>query len=338
MAIIEANPMDSDRTLAHRLKCSPTTARRKRAAFRKAQTQKKSPLVTPEKEPRNKESAPWVVDRRAITDVILRSAEGKFSTAVDIVYELFTKHRIDVCPNTVRSDLAAMGWLLKNRPRCPAISPENIEARLTFAKRFLDTKLDLAFSDEVMVGCQQYTGTQYCEPGTAPAPMELDHWSPKAHIFGVITRERHRLWRLDCPTGVGGGVTGSDWTAKLGRNMAELKNLLKGKTLVLDGASIHTCKHTRKWLAENSIDVLPDWPPHSPNLNPIENWWSILKRCMHGDRGYGVSRDKKKDDIWAEFKSVAFEQSGKERLSALIDSFRGRLEKCIAEKGGYTGY
>jgi len=39
------------------------------------------------------------------------------------------------------------------------------------------------------------------------------------------------------------------------------------------------------WKAENDIQTL-DWPAWSPDVNPIENVWSIIKRKLQGKRHF----------------------------------------------------
>jgi transposase len=39
-----------------------------------------------------------------------------------------------------------------------------------------------------------------------------------------------------------------------------------------DNASIHTAKKVKDWFMGNGI-ITTDWPPYSPDLNPIEHAW-----------------------------------------------------------------
>ena len=50
-------------------------------------------------------------------------------------------------------------------------------------------------------------------------------------------------------------------------------------TFQQDLAPAHSAKTTSTWFKDHGIRVL-DWPANSPDLNPIENLWRIVKRKM----------------------------------------------------------
>ncbi len=58
-----------------------------------------------------------------------------------------------------------------------------------------------------------------------------------------------------------------------------------------DLAPAHTAKSTKSWLNEHGVGVL-DWPANSPDLNPVENLWGIVKRK--------IRKQETKTRRWAE--------------------------------------
>jgi hypothetical protein len=54
--------------------------------------------------------------------------------------------------------------------------------------------------------------------------------------------------------------------------------------------ALHKAKVITKWLGEQNIDILGPWSGNSPDLNPIENFWLILKRRV--DKQNPTNSDK----------------------------------------------
>ncbi|GBO45001.1 Transposable element Tc3 transposase [Araneus ventricosus] len=63
-----------------------------------------------------------------------------------------------------------------------------------------------------------------------------------------------------------------------------------------DNALTHTSSATKNYLNSKNITVL-EWPPMSPDLNPIENVWGIMSRKVYENGGQFHSMNVLKTSI-----------------------------------------
>ncbi len=91
-----------------------------------------------------------------------------------------------------------------------------------------------------------------------------------------------------------------------------------------DFAPAHTAKGTKSWFNDHGVTVL-DWPANSPDLNPIENLWGIVKRKMRD------TRPNNADDLKATVKET-WASIPPQQCHKLITSMPRRIEAVIRLK------
>ena len=61
-------------------------------------------------------------------------------------------------------------------------------------------------------------------------------------------------------------------------------DFIKAGEYMHDGAPSHTSRSTVAFLAAKGVKVLPNWPPNSPDLNPVEHCWSWISQQLVGKK------------------------------------------------------
>lgn len=99
-----------------------------------------------------------------------------------------------------------------------------------------------------------------------------------------------------------------------------------------DSAPCHKAKSVSKFLNENKVKLL-DWPGNSPDLNPIENLWEVMKREIAKENITTKQRlIERLTQVWHETEIV------QENAKKCIDSMPRRIQAVIRAKGGVTKY
>uniref|UniRef100_H3G5W4 Tc1-like transposase DDE domain-containing protein n=1 Tax=Phytophthora ramorum TaxID=164328 RepID=H3G5W4_PHYRM len=99
-----------------------------------------------------------------------------------------------------------------------------------------------------------------------------------------------------------------------------------------DNASIHASKRTKEFFSEQDIRLL-DWPSKSPDLNPIENLWSIMSRRVYANGRQFDSVPQLKAALFAAWESIPHAL-----LMSLIESMPRRCIEVLDKKGNKTHY
>ncbi len=97
-----------------------------------------------------------------------------------------------------------------------------------------------------------------------------------------------------------------------------------------DLAPAHSAKGTKSWFNDHGVTVL-GWPANSPDLNPIDNLWGIVKRKMRD------TRPNNADDLKAAIKET-WASIPPQQCHKLITSMPCRIEAVIKAKGAPTKY
>jgi len=99
-----------------------------------------------------------------------------------------------------------------------------------------------------------------------------------------------------------------------------------------DNAPCHKARNVMDYFAENNIETL-NWPPQSPDMNPIENLWAIIKAKRQ--KKYGVPNTKQDlidqiFDIWSNIDPKIVEN--------LANSANFRISEVLKLKGKVSKY
>jgi hypothetical protein len=104
-----------------------------------------------------------------------------------------------------------------------------------------------------------------------------------------------------------------------------------------DHSSIHDSCVVQEWLSLQADMELIDWPPRAPDMNPIENMWSEVKRTMQ--ETWTVRPHRNSDKLWTLVSEVWDEVASSQRyVELMIESMTRRMKSVVKAQGFWTSY
>lgn len=98
-----------------------------------------------------------------------------------------------------------------------------------------------------------------------------------------------------------------------------------------DNAPCHTARSIKSWLVSEQIQTIL-WPPNSPDINPIENLWEILKQRVADERSTNIS------DLKNTIRRVWTTDISEELCKSLCLSMPKRIREVVKNKGYPSKY
>lgn len=244
-----------------------------------------------------------------------------------------------VCESTINRALVAADLKSYIPVKKPKLNKEIISKRLKWVKEYqgytAENWENWIFSDEssFTVG---YTGGQRVRRGSSEKllPQCTDasvKWGTKIFFWGAFF-----VGGVSDLVFIDGTMDSELYTKVLEEGlmpMFERHSLDKNDYVFQeDGDPKHQSKFTKKWKQNQGLRYIENWPPHSPDLNPIENLWAILK-VRTGRRKPSTVEDSKQY-LLEEWRRLEAD----DELSKLIHSMPQRCREVIKAKGSHTKY
>jgi transposase len=229
-------------------------------------------------------------------------------------------------------------WKKRNPTLVPPLSRANKAKRFAFTSEWLvdgkDTLGNVIWTDESRVASHPNNRKLKVWTNTGEVPYQV-----KIHSGGNSVM----FWGCFSKHGTGplvslqGSMDGPKYIEVLQEHL--LPELVLGKRsipgswrMMQDNAPCHTSKLVTAFLRKNKVDFI-DWPPYSPDLNPIENIWHWMKHVLETEFPVCNSAEEIEERFFKIWKTITPEMCAK-----YCAHYERRLKAVAKAKGGYTKY
>ena len=289
---------------------------------------------------RPRSGRPRVTTQRQDRRIRLVHLRNRLRTATETAREVIGIHGRRVCPRTVRNRLREFD-LRPRRPYVgPNLTPRRRQRRMQWLRAHAPNRFRLAdwrrvmFSDDSRFPLQRSDTRQRVyrrlgERYSDACVREVDRFGGggSVMVWGGISHG------VKTPLVVIQG----NLTAVRYRDQVLMPHILPlvtahNLTFQHDNARPHVARVCRDFLNQNNVQVL-DWPPYSPDLNPIEHLWDALDRMVRKRVNVPNNVAQLQLALIQEWNNIP-----QRSIDNLVGSMVRRVRAATAARGGHTRY
>lgn len=282
-------------------------------------------------------------DKRALARLV---ANGGTKTAVEATKIINLEREDKVSPCTVRLALREQGLRAIKRVKKPMLSKAHKRARLHWALEHESWTIEdwkrVIWSDETKINRLNSDGIKYAwsrYPSSYPAEVveeTLKFGGGSVMIWGCMSwfgagGMSRVVGRMNSEQLI--GILNTCLVPTVDEIASKLfSNARNNVVLQQDNDPKHTSRATKNWLATTGINTMK-WPSQSPDLNPIEHLWCLVKRRLGENPETPKSMHElmgRIDDVW--------QNIHEDSCRTLIESMPSRVLAVKKAKGGHTKY
>jgi len=253
----------------------------------------------------------------------------KYLTCEEIATKLSSK--VEISARTVNRELNRIGYCSSHPKTAPLLTPEQCERRVEWAIAHLRQNWkNVVFSDETTFQMFRNTMKAFHKVGTSVPYKGVPKHPAKVHVWGAFSARGTIGFHMFTQN-----MDGQLYREILTNNLFENASRIMPSrwTFQQDNDLKHRAKETSRLLHSRVPKVL-DWPSYSPDLNPIENLWAIIKKRVE-KRVNKIIRTKKKisTECWHGIIKDEWEDISEELCLNLVNGMPERLNEVIKNNG-----